>query len=139
MPRLHGEAQCNLGTCYYLGEGVSKDLVEAVKWYRLAATQGDLAALKQAAWLHATSLNPAVRNGTSAVEFGQKAAALTRQKEATVLDILAAAYAETGQFEKAVSTEKQAVALSHREDEQKEFEARLKLYQEKKPYRAAGN
>ena len=34
-------AQCNLGLCYALGNGVPKDDVEAVKWWRKAAAQGD--------------------------------------------------------------------------------------------------
>lgn len=34
-------AQCTLGDCFYNGNGVDKDLREAVKWYRLAAAQGD--------------------------------------------------------------------------------------------------
>ena len=29
------------GHCYYNGEGVTKDLYEAVKWYRRAAGHGD--------------------------------------------------------------------------------------------------
>ena len=33
-------AQCNLGYCYYFGQGVPKDYSEAVKWYRKAAEQG---------------------------------------------------------------------------------------------------
>jgi Flp pilus assembly protein TadD len=77
-----------------------------------------------------------VRNGTNAVEFAQKALAASKLKDAGVLDTLAAAYAEAGQFEKAVSTEKQAISLASRENEQKEYETRLKLYQERKPYRA---
>lgn len=32
-------AQCNLGTCYYLGNGVEKNYTEAAKWYRKAAEQ----------------------------------------------------------------------------------------------------
>ena len=34
------EAQFNLGRVYDNGEGVAKDLAEAVKWYRLASEQG---------------------------------------------------------------------------------------------------
>jgi TPR repeat protein len=30
---------------YYSGEGVKRDLVEAIKWYRLAAAQGNASAL----------------------------------------------------------------------------------------------
>ena len=33
-------AQFNLGVCYDNGEGVAKDQVEAVKWFRKAADQG---------------------------------------------------------------------------------------------------
>ena len=34
------KAQCELGLCYELGDGIKKNLVEAVKWYRKAAEQG---------------------------------------------------------------------------------------------------
>ena len=34
-------AQYNLGIMYYNGQGVPQDYAEAVKWYRLAADQGD--------------------------------------------------------------------------------------------------
>ncbi|MBQ4314147.1 MAG: sel1 repeat family protein, partial [Lentisphaeria bacterium] len=36
----HATAQYNLGLCYYLGQGVTKDLAEAVKWLRKSAEQG---------------------------------------------------------------------------------------------------
>lgn len=34
-------AQCYLGICYEYGEGVAKDIKEAVRLYKLAAAQGD--------------------------------------------------------------------------------------------------
>ncbi|MBR6802989.1 MAG: SEL1-like repeat protein [Kiritimatiellae bacterium] len=34
------EAQFEVGCCYYEGDGVPKNLVEAVKWYQKAAEQG---------------------------------------------------------------------------------------------------
>ena len=37
--RITPEAQYNLGVCYAKGQGVAKDEVEAVKWYRKAAEQ----------------------------------------------------------------------------------------------------
>ena len=37
-------AQCDLGVCYYNGDGVRKDMTEAVKWYRKAAEQGNASA-----------------------------------------------------------------------------------------------
>lgn len=33
--------QCNLGVCYFYGEGVEKNLSEASKWYKKAAEQGN--------------------------------------------------------------------------------------------------
>ena len=35
-------AQYNLGQMYRTGRGVPKDFAEAVKWYRLAAEQGNI-------------------------------------------------------------------------------------------------
>jgi len=37
----HSGAQNNLGNCYMYGRGVEKDIKEAIKWYRLSATNGD--------------------------------------------------------------------------------------------------
>ena len=37
-------AQYNLGVMYDNGDGVPQDYKEAVKWYRLAAEQGDASA-----------------------------------------------------------------------------------------------
>ncbi|HZM01622.1 MAG TPA: trypsin-like peptidase domain-containing protein [Candidatus Saccharimonadales bacterium] len=34
-------AQCNLGGCYLNGEGVTKNDIEAYKWFSIAAAQGD--------------------------------------------------------------------------------------------------
>ena len=39
-------AQCNLGICYDYGKGVSMNKAEAVKWFRMAAKQGNEGAKK---------------------------------------------------------------------------------------------
>lgn len=36
----HAQAQCDLGMCFYLGDGVPRDLDKAVLWFRRAAQQG---------------------------------------------------------------------------------------------------
>ena len=36
------KAQCNLGTCYARGEGVTQDYKEAIKWWTKAAEQGNV-------------------------------------------------------------------------------------------------
>lgn len=107
------------------------DLTEAVRLDgRYAAAMADLARLL------ATCKTDTLRDGKRAVELATKANELTGGKDATVLDTLAAAFAEVGNFERA--TELQTKALAD-----KAFEAtngpkareRLKLYEGKKPWR----
>jgi Flp pilus assembly protein TadD len=70
------------------------------------------------------------------VVFAEKAVAATNRKDPAALDNLAAAFAEAGQFEKAVSTEKEAIALLRTEAEKNDYTTRLKLFEAKLPYRA---
>jgi len=49
---------------------------------------------------------------------------------------LAAAYAEAGHFDKAVSAQKEALALAGSGPYAAEYSERLKLYQSGKPYHA---
>jgi hypothetical protein len=50
------------------------------------------------AWLLATSPEATVRNGAEALKLAAKAVDLSQGKDASMLDALAAAYAETGRF-----------------------------------------
>ncbi len=52
-----------------------------------------------------------------------------------MLATLAAAYAEVGDFDKAVEWKEKAIQLYANADDRKKGEERLKLYKEKKPYR----
>jgi predicted Zn-dependent protease len=69
------------------------------------------------------------------VTFSLTAVAGTNRKDPSTLDTLAAAYAEAADFAKAVSTEKEAVALLHDGETKKAYEARLKLYNSNAPFR----
>jgi TPR repeat protein len=116
---------------------VASNCVEAVKWYRKAAAGGSARGLNSLAWILATSANPANRDGSNAVVFAEKAVAATNRKVPTNLDTLAAACAEMGQFEKAVSTLQIAIALLKAEEERvNNYRSRLKLNEAGKPYRA---
>ena len=92
------------------------------------------ATCNELAWLRATCRDEKFRNGRQAVEYATKACELTAWKEAINLDTLAAAYAEAGDFDKAVEWQQKGMDLAPA-DEKADYESRLKLYQEKKPYR----
>ena len=66
-------------------------------------------ALLGLAWLLATTPEPALRNGPEAVSLATKAQDLSSGSDPIVLDTLAAAYAETGQFLKALTIANRAV------------------------------
>jgi serine/threonine protein kinase/tetratricopeptide (TPR) repeat protein len=91
------------------------------------------------AWFLSTFQIPAVRDGKLAVELAENAVAQTNRKDAGILDTLAAAYAETGQFDKAVAAEKEAIPLAENELSKEEFGRRLALYTAHKPYRSDAN
>jgi len=60
--------------------------------------------------LLATCSDEKLRDGKRAVELATKANELTAGKDASVLDALAAAHAEIGDFDKAVEYQKQSLA-----------------------------
>ncbi|SPE60222.1 putative Histone acetyltransferase [Verrucomicrobia bacterium] len=103
---------------------------------RSGAEQGDVHALNKLAWLLAVCDSAVIRDGTKAVGYAEKAVAATNRKDDRCLDTLAAAYAEAGHFDKAVSAQKEALALAGSGPYAAEYSERLKLYQSGKPYHA---
>jgi tetratricopeptide (TPR) repeat protein len=89
------------------------------------------------AWLLATSPIDEWRNGEEAVQLLEEFAAHPETPPA-YLDTLAAAYAETGKWEKAVSTIQRAIDRLRQEGGSAllgDFEKRLANYQRQEPYR----
>ena len=89
-------------------------LVEAMQEYREAVRihPDDAGALNQLAWNLATCPKPGLRNGREAVQLATRAVELTNGQRPDFIGTLAAAYAETGQFSKAVETAQKARALA---------------------------
>jgi len=89
------------------------------------------------AWTLATNPKDSIRDGHKAVEFAKKACYQTDYKHAPTLDTLAAAYAESGEWDQAMKWQQEAVALAEKSspDDVKGMKERLELYKEKKPYR----
>jgi serine/threonine protein kinase len=85
--------------------------------------------------IQGASDDPKLRNGTNAVRLAETAVAGTHRTIAAFLETLAAAYAETGQFNKAVAVQQEAIALLTSQKEKEDSASRLQLYQANKPYR----
>ena len=70
------------------------------------------------------------------MEYATKACELISQGDGNRFDTLAAAYAETGKFDEAVKWLKKALdSDDFPEEERKDAELRLQLYEDGKPYR----
>lgn len=126
-----------VNTLNNLGDVLTKQrkIAEAESVYRRAAESGDNQATCKLAWLLATSENSELRDGRDAVNFAEKSVATTNRKDAVMLSTLAAAYAETGQYEKAINCQKEAMTLTHDESSKKDYANRLKLYESNLPCR----
>jgi tetratricopeptide (TPR) repeat protein len=87
---------------------------EALQEYREAARlyPNDPMALNNLAWSLAANPRQELRNGKEAVKFASRAVELTGQQQPVFIGTLAAAYAEDGQFAKAVEMAKMARAVA---------------------------
>lgn len=99
----------------------------------------DQESMLQLAWLRATSLVEGLRDGVQAVELAERVSKATNSIDPRILDTLAAAYAEAGEFEAAVRVAAQALANldPNQEIQANEISERLELYQQGQPYRDA--
>jgi tetratricopeptide (TPR) repeat protein len=111
-----------------------KDFAEAIR-----LDPKDARAFNSRAWLLATCPDAKYRDGKKGVESAMKACELSGWQDPTYLGNLAAAYAETGDFENAVKWQKKAFEFpSYGRDHKDTAELGrqlLRLYENKKPYR----
>ena len=82
-------------------------------WKRSLEIQpGNLNARCNLAWVLATAPDPSLRDGNRGVELVERVALGSGHPNATVLRILAAAYAESGRYAEAISAVQQALQLA---------------------------
>jgi tetratricopeptide (TPR) repeat protein len=122
----------------HLNRGYAFELMgeyeKALDDYRTARK---LLAENNGAWILATCPDAKFRNGRVAVEIALDVCKSVLDREGMFLDTLAAACAEAGKFDEAVKSQENALAdksfaLRYGDEARK----RLRLYQDKKPYRS---
>ena len=108
------DAMLDMGEMYWFGDGVQQDCAMALYLYEQRANayadyQNELAWFLSTADCHLTT----VRNGARAIEImhGLLGNDILDSADPHMVDTLAAAYAENGEFAKAVETQKLAIEL----------------------------
>jgi protein O-mannosyl-transferase len=94
--------------------------------------------LNAEAWALATSNDAQMRNAAEAVRLAEKAAELTAHQQPMILNTLAAAYAEAGRFDDALTTANRALELSKQSNRTSltaKIERAIALYQSHTPFR----
>jgi tetratricopeptide (TPR) repeat protein len=87
------------------------------------------------AWLLATCEDPRFRDGKKAIVIASRACELSKWTEPNFIDTLAAAHAEAGDFNKAISYQEKANAEFGHDEMFKRGQRRLELYRQQKAYR----
>jgi Flp pilus assembly protein TadD len=89
------------------------DSAQAAKVYRIAMQidPSDLQNQRSLAWLLATHPDASIRNGSEAIDLSRKIVSATNGQVPTFLLTLAAAQAETGNFDEAIATAIQAAQV----------------------------
>jgi tetratricopeptide (TPR) repeat protein len=95
-------------------------------------------ALTGIAWIEATSAEPVFLNATEAVRLAERAQMLTAGTDPLVLDALAAAYAASGSFDRAIVSARTGVEMAKARTPTlaAEIQRRLELYERHLVYRA---
>jgi tetratricopeptide (TPR) repeat protein len=112
------------------------DLAEAAGQFRQAVQLKPdwIPAVASIAWLLATAPDAALRDANQAILFAEHAADLTGRRDASALDILAAAYAAAGQFDRAVAVSEAALGMKPDAALAAAIRRRQELYRQHKPY-----
>ncbi len=136
----HGDVYIHRGNTYFKTGNYNLALADFKK--ALKIDPEDSHAYQAMAWVYAACPKWDFRSGAKAVEFAKKALKLENKDtpEPIILATLAAAYAESGMFQIAVDTQKQAMAQvtgkAGFDISKEELVRRLKLYKNGEPYRA---
>jgi len=109
------------------------------EWQKVLAIQGDNGnAMSNLAWVFATSPDDSLRDGPKAVHFAEEALRISGRRIPILFRTLAAAYAETGDFSKAIQTAQQGLDLANSQGNSSlasDLQGNITLYKEQQPLR----
>jgi tetratricopeptide (TPR) repeat protein len=125
-----------LGTMY-MRSGQTKN---AITEYQngLKKNPEDIHLAIQLAWVLATSSKKSLRDGEEAIRLAKNTCEKTNYLIPEMLDVLAAAYAETGHFEQALEKAQRAYQFAKSNNRKiliEQIRSRIDLYRSKQPYR----
>jgi tetratricopeptide (TPR) repeat protein len=131
------EAYGNRATLYLTARDYEKALFNLSEVIRLSP--GSARAYNERAWLLATCPDAKFRDGRAAVEAATRACELSGGKSPRYLATLAAAQAETGDFDAAAKSQELALSLiAASSPDRTEFRRALERYRAKKPHHSLG-
>jgi protein O-mannosyl-transferase len=120
-----------------LQQGHVREGVE--EWQKVLAIQPDNGnAMSNLAWVFATSPDDSLRDGAKAVQLAEEALRISGRRIPIIFRTLAAAYAEGGEFSKAIQTAQQGLDLANSQGNSglaAELQGNIALYQERHPLR----
>jgi tetratricopeptide (TPR) repeat protein len=118
-------------------QGRVRDGVE--EWQKVLAIQPDNGnAMSNLAWVFATSPDDSLRDGAKAVQLAEEALRISAGRIPIIFRTLAAAYAESGDFSKAIQTAQQGIELANSQGNPglaTELQGNISLYQAQQPLR----
>ena len=130
------EARNTLGTAL-IQQGKLREAID--QWQEVLAIQPENGnAASNLAWVFATSTDDSIRNGTGAIQLGERALSISNGKIPMIYRVLAAAYAESGRFADAVETAQRGVDLASAQGNAAlagELQSNIALYQSARPLR----
>jgi protein O-mannosyl-transferase len=109
------------------------------EWQKVLAIQSDNGnAMSNLAWVFATSPDDSLRDGAKAVQLASEALRISGQRIPIIFRTLAAAYAETGEFSKAIQTAQHGIELANSQGNSglaAELQGNIDLYEQRRPLR----
>jgi tetratricopeptide (TPR) repeat protein len=111
------------------------DTLDAIGHFRRALDLNPhRAAATDLAWVLATFPDERIRDATEAIRLAEAAARLTGRADGRVLDVLAAAHAAAGQFERAIAIVQEAIRMNPPASVLSDLLERRALYEMRRPY-----